>query len=843
MGFRPSLASWLSHRRRSTIAAPPTTGLQLGVQAEAAPESPARGREVRFGLVLYGGVSLAIYIYGVVYEFWRLVRASQGAEENAYSKLLDAAGASATVDIVSGASAGGINGILLAKALTTGANLRAVRGIWVDRADFTELLRPRSEQHPRSLLRTDLFEQVLADGLADMDASADGRALVRAFDLFIPSTRLRPWIREFPTDLRRTIETADYRKSFRLQQRERGYNPQARELGYDRADFDAAHNPTLAAVARATSAFPFAFEPRRIARADVAKELYRPDEPAETWFADGGILNNKPFTEAVEAIIGRAADLPVDRWLVSVEPDPEHFGQPLTDRPEVDEVVSKALFGIPRYQSIAADLERLGDHRARAQREGELLAELDARVAALPEGWFTAVDDAPIMGAYRAARRAQLFADLGFAIADAASLDEPRARVAAQALRAAFQDPEIAVEPPDVSFGRRRIYHLIKRASARLATADDPPSDDTRAQMQRLWAEFDRLGAAVWAALHRGAVAERLGELLGLDEVALAGRIAELAPELADRLVEEMPAAQDSEAEVLAACASLDAALPAATVANAPDLATAYAGYWLWDQFLLPVDPRLGVPARDRIRLARVSPRDAQYISVPAANKVAGDAVFHFGGFLKKEWRVNDILWGRLDAAEMIVRMVLASAGADQAEVEAQIRSVQREITADELPQAGDDYRNYLETKYKVGAETLADVSMQTRTNLVVGSADVTRNMARGLASDPGHRLAGIYRWVGTVIGWVLALVRWPALAIWGDDPAVRRAFSLVVLFVGAWTAATFALVVIGVIDASTTLWILIAAGLAIFVVWSVLLAVFRGREPPAPSVPAAAQH
>ena len=44
-------------------------------------------RQIRIGLVLYGGVALAIYIYGVAVEFLRLVRASEGVEENAYTSL------------------------------------------------------------------------------------------------------------------------------------------------------------------------------------------------------------------------------------------------------------------------------------------------------------------------------------------------------------------------------------------------------------------------------------------------------------------------------------------------------------------------------------------------------------------------------------------------------------------------------------------------------------------------------------------------------------------------------------------------------------------------------------
>ena len=33
-------------------------------------------------------------------------------------------------------------------------------------------------------------------------------------------------------------------------------------------------------------------------------------------------------------------------------------------------------------------------------------------------------------------------------------------------------------------------------------------------------------------------------------------------------------------------------------------------------------------------------------------DKVSGDTFFHFGGFSQRSWRSNDILWGRLDAAE-----------------------------------------------------------------------------------------------------------------------------------------------------------------------------------------------
>jgi len=99
-------------------------------------------RELRLALVCYGGVSLAIYMHRVTKEIHKLVLASTAFEadpvnnpfraaqsEHAYWNLLhdiadgelggQAAGTSirVVVDIVSGMSAGGINGIFLAKAL------------------------------------------------------------------------------------------------------------------------------------------------------------------------------------------------------------------------------------------------------------------------------------------------------------------------------------------------------------------------------------------------------------------------------------------------------------------------------------------------------------------------------------------------------------------------------------------------------------------------------------------------------------------------------------------------------------------------------------------------------
>src|SRR5262245_24122222 len=116
--------------------------------------------EVRFAVVMYGGVSLAIYINGVAKELLQLVRSTTlndgranpnpSATERVYRKLsyllagqcdnvadaethLKGNRAGATrfvIDIISGTSAGGINGIFLAKALANAQDIKKLEQLW-----------------------------------------------------------------------------------------------------------------------------------------------------------------------------------------------------------------------------------------------------------------------------------------------------------------------------------------------------------------------------------------------------------------------------------------------------------------------------------------------------------------------------------------------------------------------------------------------------------------------------------------------------------------------------------------------------------------------------------------
>ena len=117
--------------------------------------------ELRIAVVMTGGVSLAIWMGGIAAEIDQLVRARDAGlktpEQKVYSELLDLAGYEPRVDVVSGTSAGGVNGALLAAAVARRRSLDGLRNLWVKVASFDKLLRSPYPKDPPSLMKGDEY--------------------------------------------------------------------------------------------------------------------------------------------------------------------------------------------------------------------------------------------------------------------------------------------------------------------------------------------------------------------------------------------------------------------------------------------------------------------------------------------------------------------------------------------------------------------------------------------------------------------------------------------------------------------------------------------------------------
>ena len=122
-----------------------------------------RDTELRLALVCYGGISLAVYMHGITKEVWHVARASRASHDGktltasaaVYAKLIEEIARSAGIrvrvlpDIIAGASAGGINGIFLAQALSAGQSLDPLTDLWLEKADVEALIGPEAAPSSR----------------------------------------------------------------------------------------------------------------------------------------------------------------------------------------------------------------------------------------------------------------------------------------------------------------------------------------------------------------------------------------------------------------------------------------------------------------------------------------------------------------------------------------------------------------------------------------------------------------------------------------------------------------------------------------------------------------------
>ncbi|GAA4359195.1 patatin-like protein [Angustibacter luteus] len=381
--------------------------------------------ELRLALVCYGGVSLAIYMHGVAKELHKLVVASRRFDElgpqgdnpfdervdseHAYFEALrDLAGEgrvlSVNVDIIAGTSAGGINGVCLAKVLARNGSQDALKRLWIDEGDLKKLLKappllgwrtraalavggllPRLRK-PVSPLRGDRMSRLLYDAIADMEkpVDADRRTLLQPttpLDLFVTTTDLAGFRTLVPTG------------AGGASQRETDHS-QVVQLRTDGQDdtFGADSVGTLAFAARATSSFPGAFPPvslnsfktelagRALDGEQVALKFRRrygdPGQSLDAWFVDGGVLDNAPFDLVVEAISQKRAETEVVRRLVYIQPDPGRA---------IDTTVPGPLAAEPAPGYLSGLLKSVGSVRGSHSilRELETLRDLNTRIAEL----------------------------------------------------------------------------------------------------------------------------------------------------------------------------------------------------------------------------------------------------------------------------------------------------------------------------------------------------------------------------------------------------------------------------------------------------------------------------
>jgi patatin-related protein len=794
-----------------------STPARSAARPAAADSGPPLVKEVRLGLVCYGGVSLAIYMHGVTKELFKLVRAArafdnavdqsdfdpahwftgeamvQGAPnydtEAAYFNALAALNAdghplTVVLDIIAGTSAGGINGVCLARGLAQGRSLNGFRQLWLDEGDMEDLLAghamfpwgrgkmlsklaesvARLGIHPdAALLNGDLMCRLLHSALGKMEAVEP--SLVRAdesLDLFVTTTDVHGYETVVPSGAGGVSHTdMAYRQLLRFhydQQRpgpaEAGKpgaadpgrpgppaHPGPAQLSGDFSDVAA-----LAFAARATASFPGAFPPVSLssfieatdpqASAEAVREtsaeiaghfaygLGYGLTPKDQWFMDGGVLDNGPWDHVLEAIAAKRADGPTAREIIYLEPDP---GVPPPQVPDVagtEPTFAKTIWAarvtIPQHTPLVGVLDELETMNGAIAEVGAIVEATQAEVlGCLDTAELSAAELSGVIG-YGGVT------DNGAKVRDAAGQLTGRlgyatyCRLRAQGLAESF-GMSLAAElrfPVDSNQANFMVAVFCAWGRQRAAwIASDPASLETqlgaidvpfrlrRAEfvLQAVNALFDGAAPAKQAqlAVMKSACWDLLTRLRGQQQQVAAATRDQAAAMFGPRALTQEGyltdpdtfAAREAGAlgQLYEACVrqARQVGLPGssellweALASNTSDWDTGsraallgrYVGFPVWDSIIFPVIALAKLPQLTPVTVQRFSPLDATCLQAvdsqgtlkadPSA-KLDGVSISHFGAFFDKSWRENDYLWGRLDGAELAIRLLSRQSGSD----------------------------------------------------------------------------------------------------------------------------------------------------------------------------------
>jgi patatin-related protein len=716
---------------------------------------------------MYGGVSLAIYIGGIAKELLSVVRATASGPggsvagipnselagaEPVYRRIAQASRAATsfpplsdvpivrnvTIDVVSGTSAGGINGIFLAKALANDQSLDPILNLWIEEGDMARLLndaesargtRLAPQNPPAALLNGRRMYEKLVDAFDAMDAP-DEKPLPKTpptvrfdagrVDLFVPTT-----------DIRGEVITLPVRNAVAREKRHRQRFHFLSDPSSGRNEFGNDRNLILGYAARCTSSFPFAFEPftwndaKSIAGRDKRADgdawqshlMYMGGDYEKRPMGDGGYLDNKPFSYAIDELARRQSHLEVTRTLFYVEPDPERLNAETDDKlqsikPDAIENALAALISIPGYETIREDLERVVGRNGRVAKLEELEAVVEQFMGKKPA--FVNRKEATVAelvehfgvgyAAYHRVKLDALIDSLADVVCTSTGVGRPEvAQVIRELVTLWIQEAYASEEDQiglllnaDIDFRLRKIAFVLRKMSA----SKDEAVMKARETLKECYDHFYRVkrdmreavGQVVQTLRHAGnALADdKLTAVAALSDTEtdksrsnavaalLAGTRQALSTtgnDLKDYIDNTMGPA------VLEHTRTAKGAVFECAESGTSDvklLGRYYDGFECYDMVVFPIVQHDGVDEAVRVDVVRISPFDAE-VKV----KLAGVALGHFGGFLEDEWRRNDIAAGRFNAAEIIIRQLVD----DPAAATALVKEAHEAIAAELMPE------------------------------------------------------------------------------------------------------------------------------------------------------------
>jgi len=673
------------------------------------------------------------------------------------------------VDAIAGSSAGGINGIFLAKALARDLNQDALRDLWFEHGDLGKIIRepkgvrgwlaerfvdllplgddddvPNEDEREKllvaalrvyaePLLEGDEMSLRIYEALAGMEPDEERPASEleslmpprHLLELAVTVTDHHGYARHLPITDPPVVAEGQHRHLLEFRYR-----------SDERNDYSAKENGALTLAARATSSLPVGFQPVHVrtfpeilpAGATTSDDIERffraytlaDATPGWAQLVDGGVLDNKPFGPVLRAIKERHAANEVDRYLIFLEPDPKAPDRPAEEPPAPKPITALlgALSGLPRSETILDELHDLlvRNERVRAVRDAieanwgpieervlQLVPNLDEpptdpgdpRLKTWSEGMHEAAKSLgelgyPMYVRLKISSAIDTFGSAACLVCDYTD-ESNHAFLVRDVVRdwarteGLFEHEDSPTKKQlefvrdfDLEYTQRRLHFVIAGVSwlyRDVGMEGHPSRQELDVVKERLYESVAKLE---WLSSGRGFAdevlggvqtcfgEERLREYLGRHRFDTGSFLESHGQELGDLnealrrfLAEQL---ETFTADLYRALIGLtdEWEKTEKTKKIRRDLLIRYLGFPIWDAMLYPLQALSDVAERDTVRVARMSPADSTLLTpVHPGGKVLSAQLGHAYAFFSRKARENDYLWGRLDAAERVVRLLL----------------------------------------------------------------------------------------------------------------------------------------------------------------------------------------
>ncbi len=221
----------------------------------------------------------------------------------------------------------------------------------------------------------------------------------------------------------------------------------------------------------------------------------------------------------------------------------------------------------------------------------------------------------------------------------------------------------------DMPYRERRLMFILTRINELYDDKSMPPAADLNKLKETAWEMLARIRTVTVEAVGRMELDGMLNPLrisdddvVRLDPEKFACDNRDILQTIFERYAAELQPARDDSIRLLEAFRLHTKDWQSEDAKDV--LLSSYLAFALWDGLLFPTISLSELPQLSPIPVAQFSPLTATALSPPPEKdgtepgKLKGVSVKHFAAFFAAEYRENDYLWGRLDGAEQILRML-----------------------------------------------------------------------------------------------------------------------------------------------------------------------------------------